>query len=745
MTKWLTLSLCLLALLLLPVAGYAQCSNQVSISYFNRSGTLVSDRINNGQSGTTVPLCPSASGATAITLSSTSDALLQWIELSTVNGVTTERLLTSASRASGEPFQITVQLSSQTTYRVRSTALNCTGGTQNVIGDITLAPALALTANVSGICVGGSATLTAAGSSTGIYTWYQDGVLQPERGASIVRTNLLATTVFQVSTTTSACGASTQQLTIPVNSLSLSQPAPTVCSGSSATVTASYSGSGATFSWYNNATNALLQTTTNATSSTFTTPALTANTTFRVEAATNDCGTTLSQTFTVSVGALTASIAPSSPTVCTRSAVTLTASSNNPGATYQWQTVANNGTGTNISGATSATYTVFTANNAGTERYRVLVTAPGCGTSLPANVTITTVGSPTNTISPTANPTICAGASTTLTVTSNVSGASFVWYTTNAGQPLSTSASFSPSPTATTTYTVQISTGCEVSTLSRTVNVNQAVQVNPEVAVVNAGRTITLTASGGNSSTYTWTQTTSTGTITLPQTTATITVTPPEDGTIYRATGTTTNGCPNSDEARINISSTPLPVSLVSFEAVRQRASVLLRWATASEKDNAHFMVQRSTNGEAFANLGKVAGAGTTSRRTEYEFVDGKLPAATGSVLYYRLQQTDLDGSSTYSPVQAVQLSSSAASLQAEVFPNPYDTRVAVRLRSKQAGVVKFLVHDVVGRPLLSGSAPVTEGLQDVEVPQASMLPAGLYYLTVRQGNQQQVLKLQRR
>ncbi|NDK56306.1 T9SS type A sorting domain-containing protein [Pontibacter fetidus] len=96
---------------------------------------------------------------------------------------------------------------------------------------------------------------------------------------------------------------------------------------------------------------------------------------------------------------------------------------------------------------------------------------------------------------------------------------------------------------------------------------------------------------------------------------------------------------------------TPLPVELVNFKASTQHQGVVLNWATASEKDNKHFIVERSQNGKSFAGIATIAGKGTSSTRSNYTFTDAD-PLSGG--LYYRLKQIDFDGSYTYSKVVSV-------------------------------------------------------------------------------------------
>ena len=75
------------------------------------------------------------------------------------------------------------------------------------------------------------------------------------------------------------------------------------------------------------------------------------------------------------------------------------------------------------------------------------------------------------------------------------------------------------------------------------------------------------------------------------------------------------------DDARIG-SDGPLPVELTAFDAVRQNNKVQLKWATASEKNNAASEVQRGSSPTSFETLVRVAGQGTTSRGQTYEWQD---------------------------------------------------------------------------------------------------------------------------
>ncbi|MDO7873517.1 IPT/TIG domain-containing protein, partial [Hymenobacter sp. ASUV-10] len=172
--------------------------------------------------------------------------------------------------------------------------------------------------------------------------------------------------------------------------------------------------------------------------------------------------------------------------------------------------------------------------------------------------------------------------------------------------------------------------------------------------------------------------------------------------------------------------SNPLPVTLLDFTAQAEGpAAVRLRWATAQELDNAGFTVERSLDGTAFADLGTVAGAGTTTTRHAYTWLDTPLPAGT-TLLYYRLRQTDHDGTVAYSPVRAVPLGGAAGAASFVVFPTRVTAGQDAQYRytgPAEAGTLHIV--NVLGQVL---GTVALDGRASGPVPLAG-LPAGTYFL----------------
>ncbi|MGB5978403.1 MAG: hypothetical protein WBG62_13410, partial [Cyclobacteriaceae bacterium] len=88
-----------------------------------------------------------------------------------------------------------------------------------------------------------------------------------------------------------------------------------------------------------------------------------------------------------------------------------------------------------------------------------------------------------------------------------------------------------------------------------------------------------------------------------------------------------------------------LPVQLLYFRGEYTGGAAALSWKTAAEEHNDYFTIERSADGLNFTRLATVAGYGTSSTPVEYDYTD-QSPAYGNN--YYRLSQTDMDGTTEY-------------------------------------------------------------------------------------------------
>lgn len=182
----------------------------------------------------------------------------------------------------------------------------------------------------------------------------------------------------------------------------------------------------------------------------------------------------------------------------------------------------------------------------------------------------------------------------------------------------------------------------------------------------------------------------------------------------------------------------PLPVELVSFEAVPGGDHVDLRWITVSEQDNSHFVVERTMDGVAFTPVVQVPGAGNSQHMITYTNTD---PAPWSGLSYYRLKQVDFDGNTTLSDLVPVHFR--GASPDALLYPNPTDGSVLwLQLSAVQDEVATIIVLDAEGRTVASWAERLDSGQQRIDLARPVRLIAGAYTVHVAHGGATEQLPL---
>lgn len=147
--------------------------------------------------------------------------------------------------------------------------------------------------------------------------------------------------------------------------------------------------------------------------------------------------------------------------------------------------------------------------------------------------------------------------------------------------------------------------------------------------------------------------------------------------------------------------STPLPVELLHFDARPEEAEVLCTWATATETNNDFFTVERSADGETFSDIGEVDGAGQSQATLAYAFSDD---APLNGLSYYRLRQTDFDGTEAWS--QAVAVWRGAPTSELVLYPNPCADELFVvggASAEELVSIIDATGRMVVDRAMLAG------------------------------------------
>jgi hypothetical protein len=203
-------------------------------------------------------------------------------------------------------------------------------------------------------------------------------------------------------------------------------------------------------------------------------------------------------------------------------------------------------------------------------------------------------------------------------------------------------------------------------------------------------------------------------------------------------------------DKRKNISATyridwtnPLPVKLISFDAVvKDNSHVDLSWATVTEINLDHFVVERSTDGVNFSDVGNVLATGNTTTRTDYVLTDN-VSAVASAILYYRLRSVDIDNKIQYSDIRVIRLiKQQPGSINITVFPNPVTTELRMTIppdwQNKKVQYELFSSDGSLVKKSTNSSSSQTETLN------VSELSRGLYVIKVTcegQAAQQKIVK----
>lgn len=173
-----------------------------------------------------------------------------------------------------------------------------------------------------------------------------------------------------------------------------------------------------------------------------------------------------------------------------------------------------------------------------------------------------------------------------------------------------------------------------------------------------------------------------------------------------------------------------LPIELLSFNAkLNGNGQVQLDWATAIEIENDYFTVERSADGSEFEAVATIAGAGNSILENRYQAVD---EAPMDGLSYYRLKQTDFDGSFTYSPLRTVLVARAANQVKASVrvFPNPSNGNVQVQIEGI-SGEATLTVTDMQGRVVHAQKLAEERYYGAVNVNLRDKLLPGVYQLSI--------------
>lgn len=626
----------------------------------------------------------------------------------------------------------TISISPLTTtvVSVTSTGTNgCFGTTSK-----TLNPQSTSTLTISPsqtICNGSAITLTAGGASAS-YSWNTNST------SSNISVSPSVTSVYSVFgySLNNPCPSSTISTTvsvIPSPTVGFTLPSYTVCYNKSAVITAT----GANSYYYPAP---------NISSPNYTVPFVTGNQTITViGTGTNGCQSTATVPLNVISNPVVSINSPTN-TICSGNSLTLTAIGAN---TYSWVT-SSNSQSIAITPTSTTTYSV------------VGMSAVGCTASTFYNVNVYL--SPTVTIAQT-NTVLCSGNSATLTA----SGAmSYTW------APSTTSSSMAVTPNATTIYSVTgvNSNGCtQTTTASIIVNPMPTVTIGTTTNALCSGQSTTLIALGATN--YTWTN--------GPQTDSFVIT--PSVTTTYSVVGSSL-GCRDSIWTTMIVNNNPIVTVSTNTNNVCSGSPVILTANGASSYtwSNNTFNSTTQVNPPASTNVYSVTGANAAGCETTKTIAINTIPSPTvsvssnnnpvcvgqpatitavGATTYswnnfsfnyfivpsptvnttYTVTGTDPNGCYdqkviTQSVIVCTGISQVTETQNWLIFPNPTKDQFTVKLNSVSSDV-NLEVYTMLGQLLFKQKLSA-----EINTIEMSKYANGIYYVKIKEGKKEEVVKL---
>jgi biopolymer transport protein ExbB len=166
-----------------------------------------------------------------------------------------------------------------------------------------------------------------------------------------------------------------------------------------------------------------------------------------------------------------------------------------------------------------------------------------------------------------------------------------------------------------------------------------------------------------------------------------------------------------------------LPTELLRFTCyATENKTVAIEWETASEVNNDYFTIERSKDGKTWHEIERINGAGTSSTHKNYATVDEN---PFDGISYYRLKQTDFDGSFDYSQTVTVNFDDIESS-SVFIYPNPTSNKIIVEANEHELQQLK--VYDMLGQEvtLLTSQSSLQNNKIEIDL---SGLSSGVYFI----------------
>jgi len=171
----------------------------------------------------------------------------------------------------------------------------------------------------------------------------------------------------------------------------------------------------------------------------------------------------------------------------------------------------------------------------------------------------------------------------------------------------------------------------------------------------------------------------------------------------------------------------PFGVLAVSFQNIiavaNENKSVSVSWTVSEQASTRGYYVERSTDGSNWSQLSFVPSNGLAKSSAQYIFLDNN---PDNGINYYRIEETDIDGSGNYSETRTVSIENTVGSYL-RVWPNPAKDQINIQNNNNYTNAK---IYSQSGA--LTGEIALKQGTNAMNV---SALPFGAYIVNVKDAN----------
>ncbi len=179
-----------------------------------------------------------------------------------------------------------------------------------------------------------------------------------------------------------------------------------------------------------------------------------------------------------------------------------------------------------------------------------------------------------------------------------------------------------------------------------------------------------------------------------------------------------------------------LPVELTNFNVNVLGEANLVEWTTATEINNYNFTLERSSSLTDFHPLTTVEGAGNSNITINYAWSDD---APLGGISYYRIVQTDFDGTQKiFGPVCVYRNDPSVTLSVLSTYPNPFTDDFTLTYFSAHRSATTIEILDATGKQVWLEKLNPVSGVNYYHFKNQS-LPQGIYFVTLSQAENNKV------